>query len=296
MSSTSDLDEVIDSIKKVEEEIRTVEASIKAVEAELKKDGLREKDVDYYREEKKQLREEKNKLRDEKNKLREKENKLRDEKSLSTPAVTTHWTTPSREEQNIVQQYRRLERQRNWPVKRGAVKKFATDPFLIDLRTCNFVGFEHQPELIRDIVLDEEPNRKKSGRRKCVLCFVPKKFVPEDSRYKGQNVSNNSSYMCRVCMVVLCNKPIGVSGAKTCHEVWHTKKNLDAEAFRYRKQLLEYREKDDDEAKMRRLQATKAHKKKWPVIEEVQEQEHQVDVLPDNGDEHATMKDVVASF
>ncbi|KAG7372613.1 hypothetical protein IV203_018756 [Nitzschia inconspicua] len=78
MSSTSDLDEVIDSIKKVEEEIRAVEASIQAVEAELKKDGLREKDVDYYREEERQLREEENKLRDEETKLRDKKMTLQE--------------------------------------------------------------------------------------------------------------------------------------------------------------------------------------------------------------------------
>ncbi|KAG7343447.1 protein kinase domain containing protein [Nitzschia inconspicua] len=91
MSSTSDLDEVIHSIKKVEGEIRTVEASIQAVDAELKKDGLREKDVDYYREKERQLREEKNKLR-------EKENKLRDEKmALQEKEKPTDGRPPSSE-------------------------------------------------------------------------------------------------------------------------------------------------------------------------------------------------------
>jgi hypothetical protein len=43
-------------------------------------------------------------------------------------------------EGKMLQQYHELEKRKFWPLKRGATKKFASDPFLNEMRTCKFVG------------------------------------------------------------------------------------------------------------------------------------------------------------
>ncbi|KAG7338546.1 hypothetical protein IV203_013987 [Nitzschia inconspicua] len=95
--------------------------------------------------------------------------------------------------------------------------------------------------------------------------FRLKKKVPETSRLHGKEVSSNSSFMCRTCMVCLCKKRIGGSTAKSCYEVWHERKNLALEAGKQRKRLLESREQEDPGAeKRRKLSANANSQKKSP--------------------------------
>ncbi|KAG7366538.1 hypothetical protein IV203_029208 [Nitzschia inconspicua] len=100
------------------------------------------------------------------------------------------------------------------------------------------------------------------ARRKCILCFVSKKDVPEESRLHGKEVSSNSSFMCRTCMVCLCKKRICGSKAKSCYDVWHERKNLDLEATKQRRRLLESREQEDPEAAKRRKNSANANSQK----------------------------------
>ncbi|KAG7344188.1 hypothetical protein IV203_022196 [Nitzschia inconspicua] len=86
--------------------------------------------------------------------------------------------------------------------------------------------------------------------------------VPEESRLHGKEVSSNSSFMCRTCMVCLCKKRICGSKAKSCYDVWHERKNLDLEATKQRRRLLESREQEDPEAAKRRKNSANANSQK----------------------------------
>ncbi|KAG7343270.1 hypothetical protein IV203_021215 [Nitzschia inconspicua] len=178
MNCTSDLDQVIDSIKQVEEDIRNVEANIKAVEVELKKDGLSEKDVDYYREEKRQMREEKRQLR-------EKENKLRDEKiKLQEKEKLTDGRPPPKKTRQPVQPAMKSPPGRPGNTKRRRMSH--TEP---TLPPCRLEGnrSDHQiviaPQqrrciycsylfLLAKIEGKEDPPRPREPSRKCLYCQV----------------------------------------------------------------------------------------------------------------------------
>ncbi|KAG7341772.1 hypothetical protein IV203_006864 [Nitzschia inconspicua] len=159
----------------------------------------------------------------------------------------------------FMQEFQRYRENNVWPMRRGALEKFIKDPFLKRLRTASFPGCEHKSGRVHELV-----NKASEGaRRKCILCFVSKKDVPEASRLHGRGVSSNSSFMCTTCMVCLCKKKIGGSTAKSCYEVWHERKNLALEATKQRKRLLESREQEDAE-KRRKLSANANSQKKSP--------------------------------
>ncbi|KAG7339488.1 hypothetical protein IV203_034484 [Nitzschia inconspicua] len=163
-----------------------------------------------------------------------------------------------REERQFKSEFSEYKRKHGWPIRKFALKKFASDPFLNKLRLCTFV--DHRPQRIRDIqpVIRENGTSQKVVRRKCVLCFVPGKMIPGSSTIKSKEIANNSTYMCPTCMVVLCKKTVGNSGAKSCHTLWHERHNLEAEGSKCRKRLRVAREMNDDEAQKRKLHATNA--------------------------------------
>ncbi|KAG7360337.1 hypothetical protein IV203_035436 [Nitzschia inconspicua] len=163
-----------------------------------------------------------------------------------------------REERQFKSEFSEYKRKHGWPIRKFALKKFASDPFLKKLRLCTFV--DHRPQRIRDVqpVIRENGTSQKVVRRKCVLCFVPGKMIPGTSTIKSKEIANNSTYMCPTCMVVLCKKTVGNSGAKSCHTLWHERHNLEAEGSKCRKRLRVAREMNDDEAQKRKLHATNA--------------------------------------
>ncbi|KAG7345429.1 hypothetical protein IV203_032960 [Nitzschia inconspicua] len=163
-----------------------------------------------------------------------------------------------REERQFKSEFSEYKRKHGWPIRKFALKKFASDPFLNKLRLCTFV--DHRPQRIRDVqpVIRENGTSQKVVRRKCVLCFVPGKMIPGTSTIKSKEIANNSTYMCPTCMVVLCKKTVGNSGAKSCHTLWHERHNLEAEGSKCRKRLRVAREMNDDEAQKRKLHATNA--------------------------------------
>ncbi|KAG7344888.1 hypothetical protein IV203_032419 [Nitzschia inconspicua] len=163
-----------------------------------------------------------------------------------------------REERQFKSEFSEYKRKHGWPIRKFALKKFASDPFLKKLRLCTFV--DHRPQRIRDVqpVIRENGTSQKVVRRKCVLCFVPGKMIPGTSTIKSKEIANNSTYMCPTCMVVLCKKTVGNSGAKSCHTLWHERHNLEAEGSKCRKCLRVAREMNDDEAQKRKLHATNA--------------------------------------
>ncbi|KAG7339619.1 hypothetical protein IV203_024658 [Nitzschia inconspicua] len=163
-----------------------------------------------------------------------------------------------REERQFKSEFSEYKRKHEWPIRKFALKKFASDPFLKKLRLCTFV--DHRPQRIRDVqpVIRENGTSQKVVRRKCVLCFVPGKMIPGTSTIKSKEIANNSTYMCPTCMVVLCKKTVGNSGAKSCHTLWHERHNLEAEGSKCRKRLRVAREMNDDEAQKRKLHATNA--------------------------------------
>ncbi|KAG7374991.1 hypothetical protein IV203_014086 [Nitzschia inconspicua] len=158
----------------------------------------------------------------------------------------------------FIQQFQKYKENNVWPMRRGALEKFVKDPFLQRLRTSSFPGYEHKPGLVHELV----KTANEGARRKCILCFVSKKDVPEESRLHGKEVSSNSSFMCRTCMVCLCKKRICGSKAKSCYDVWHERKNLDLEATKQRRRLLESREQEDPEAAKRRKNSANANSQK----------------------------------
>ncbi|KAG7342442.1 hypothetical protein IV203_007535 [Nitzschia inconspicua] len=158
----------------------------------------------------------------------------------------------------FIQQFQKYKENNVWPMRRGALEKFVKDPFLQRLRTSSFPGYEHKPGLVHELV----KMANEGARRKCILCFVSKKDVPEESRLHGKEVSSNSSFMCRTCMVCLCKKRICGSKAKSCYDVWHERKNLDLEATKQRRRLLESREQEDPEAAKRRKNSANANSQK----------------------------------
>ncbi|KAG7339673.1 hypothetical protein IV203_025283 [Nitzschia inconspicua] len=99
-------------------------------------------------------------------------------------------------------------------------------------------------------------------RRKCVLCFVSGNKVPRESRYSGVGVSCSTTYMCRICVVPLCKFKTTDSEWKCCHAVWHERQNLKLEISRQGKQLLENRERNDNDARKRRQHAVNAYNKR----------------------------------
>ncbi|KAG7359369.1 hypothetical protein IV203_026319 [Nitzschia inconspicua] len=163
-----------------------------------------------------------------------------------------------REERQFKSEFSEYKRKHGWPIRKFALKKFASDPFLKKLRLCTFV--DHRPQRIRDVqpVIRENGTSQKVVRRKCVLCFGPGKMIPGTSTIKSKEIANNSTYMCPTCMVVLCKKTVGNSGAKSCHTLWHERHNLEAEGSKCRKRLRVAREMNDDEAQKRKLHATNA--------------------------------------
>ncbi|KAG7373097.1 hypothetical protein IV203_033821 [Nitzschia inconspicua] len=163
-----------------------------------------------------------------------------------------------REVRQFKSEFSEYKRKHGWPIRKFALKKFASDPFLKTLRLCTFV--DHRPQRIRDVqpVIRENGTSQKVVRRKCVLCFVPGKMIPGTSTIKSKEIANNSTYMCPTCMVVLCKKTVGNSGAKSCHTLWHERHNLEAEGSKCRKRLRLAREMNDDEAQKRKLHATNA--------------------------------------
>ncbi|KAG7339275.1 hypothetical protein IV203_024002 [Nitzschia inconspicua] len=163
-----------------------------------------------------------------------------------------------REERQFKSEFSEYKRKHGWPIRKFALKKFASDPFLNKLRLCTFV--DHRPQRIRDVqpVIRENGTSQKVVRRKCVLCFVPGKMIPGTSTIKSKEIANNSTYMCPTCMVVLCKKTVGNSGAKSCHTLWHERHNLEAEGSKCRKRLRVAMEMNDDEAQKRKLHATNA--------------------------------------
>ncbi|KAG7357906.1 hypothetical protein IV203_014519 [Nitzschia inconspicua] len=158
----------------------------------------------------------------------------------------------------FIQQFQKYKENNVWPMRHGALEKFVKDPFLQRLRTSSFPGYEHKPGLVHELV----KTANEGARRKCILCFVSKKDVPEESRLHGKEVSSNSSFMCRTCMVCLCKKRICGSKAKSCYDVWHERKNLDLEATKQRRRLLESREQEDPEAAKRRKNSANANSQK----------------------------------
>ncbi|KAG7360077.1 hypothetical protein IV203_035176 [Nitzschia inconspicua] len=134
-----------------------------------------------------------------------------------------------REERQFKSEFSQYKRKHGWPIRKFASKKFASNPFPKKLRLCTFV--DHRPQRIRDVqpVIRENGTSQKVVRRKCVLCFVPGKMIPGTSTIKSKEIANNSTYMCPTCMVVLCKKTVGNSGAKSCHTLWHERHNLEAE-------------------------------------------------------------------
>ncbi|KAG7368934.1 hypothetical protein IV203_031677 [Nitzschia inconspicua] len=160
-----------------------------------------------------------------------------------------------REEQQFKSEFSEYKRKHGLPIRKFALKKFASDPFL---KLCTLV--DHRPQRIREVqpVILENGTSQKVVRRKCVLCFVPGKLIPGTSTIKSKEIANNSTYMCPTCMVVLCKKTVGNSGAKSCHTLWHERHNLDAEGSKCRKRLRVAREMNDDEAQKRKLHATNA--------------------------------------
>ncbi|KAG7350888.1 hypothetical protein IV203_010248 [Nitzschia inconspicua] len=163
-----------------------------------------------------------------------------------------------REVRQFKSEFSEYKRKHGWPIRKFALKKFASDPFLKKLRLCTFV--DHRPQRIRDVqpVIRKNGTSQKVVRRKCVLCFVPGKMIPGTSTIKSKEIANNSTYMCPTCMVVLCKKTVGNSGAKSCHTLWHERHNLEAEGSKCRKRLRVAREMNDDEAQKRKLHATNA--------------------------------------
>ncbi|KAG7337866.1 hypothetical protein IV203_025941 [Nitzschia inconspicua] len=163
-----------------------------------------------------------------------------------------------REVRQFKSEFSEYKRKHGWPIRKFALKKFASDPFLKKLRLCTFV--DHRPQRIRDVqpVIRENGTSQKVVRRKCVLCFVPGKMIPGTSTINSKEIANNSTYMCPTCMVVLCKKTVGNSGAKSCHTLWHERHNLEAEGSKCRKRLRVAREMNDDEAQKRKLHATNA--------------------------------------
>ncbi|KAG7361444.1 hypothetical protein IV203_036544 [Nitzschia inconspicua] len=163
-----------------------------------------------------------------------------------------------REERQFKSEFAEYKKKHGWPIRKFAFKKFASDPFLKKLRLCTFV--DHRPQCIRDVqpVIRENGTSQKVVRRKCVLCFVPGKMIPGTSTIKSKERANNSTYMCPTCMVVLCKKTVGNSGAKSCHTLWHERQDLEAEGSKCRKRLRVAREMNDDEAQKRKLHATNA--------------------------------------
>ncbi|KAG7353711.1 hypothetical protein IV203_003066 [Nitzschia inconspicua] len=163
-----------------------------------------------------------------------------------------------REERQFKSEFSEYKRMHGWPIRKFALKKFASNPFLQKLRLCTFV--DHRPQRIRDVqpVICENGTSQKVVRRKCVLCFVPGKMIPGTSTIKSKEIAKNSTYMCPTCMVVLCKKTVRNSGAKSCHTLWHERHNLEAEGSKCRKRLRVAREMNDDEAQKRNLHATNA--------------------------------------
>ncbi|KAG7338645.1 hypothetical protein IV203_020733 [Nitzschia inconspicua] len=152
--------------------------------------------------------------------------------SLAQKAIPLFPADVPQEEREVRQfksEFSEYKRKHGWPIRKFALKKFASDPFLKKLRLCTFV--DHRPQRIRDVqpVIRENGTSQKVVRRKCVLCFVPGKMIPGTSTIKSKEIANNSTYMCPTCMVVLCKKTVGNSGAKSCHTLWHERHNLEAE-------------------------------------------------------------------
>ncbi|KAG7372878.1 hypothetical protein IV203_033602 [Nitzschia inconspicua] len=97
------------------------------------------------------------------------------------------------------------------------------------------------------------------GGMHSIMVWAPQKqMIPGTSTIKSKEIANNSTYMCPKCMVVLCKKTVGNSGAKSCHTLWHERHNLEAEGSKCRKRLRVAREMNDDEAQKRKLHATNA--------------------------------------
>ncbi|KAG7363862.1 hypothetical protein IV203_037063 [Nitzschia inconspicua] len=129
------------------------------------------------------------------------------------------------------------------------------------------------------------------GKEEVRTMFCVEKNVPEASRLHGKEVSSNSSFMCRICMVCLCKKKIGGSTAKSCYEVWHERKDLDLKAGKQRKRLLQAREQEDPDAeKRRKLSANANNQKKSPSKSpgacQLQAEENEIDLqLQEEGKE-----------
>ncbi|KAG7366733.1 hypothetical protein IV203_029403 [Nitzschia inconspicua] len=162
----------------------------------------------------------------------------------------------------FLHQYTSYCRKNSWPIKRNARERFVEDPFLQKLRLRSFVGFEHKAEPIRDVISGVTAGPDGRVRRKCVLCFVSGNKVPRESRYSGVGVSCSTTYMCRICMVPLCKFKTTDSEWKCCHAVWHERQNLKVEISRQGKQLLENRERNDNDARKRGQHAVNSYNKR----------------------------------
>ncbi|KAG7341211.1 hypothetical protein IV203_023162 [Nitzschia inconspicua] len=143
----------------------------------------------------------------------------------------------------FMQQFQRYKENNIWPMRRGALEKFTKDRFLTRLRTSSFPGYEHKSGHLHELV----KGATEGAKRKCVLCFVSKKNVPEASRLHGKEVSSNSSFMCRICMVCLCMKKLGGSTAKSCYEVQAEENETDLQLQEEGKEHGDFELEEEDQ-------------------------------------------------
>ncbi|KAG7351173.1 hypothetical protein IV203_010533 [Nitzschia inconspicua] len=126
----------------------------------------------------------------------------------------------------FLHQYTSYCRKNSWPIKRNARERFVEDPFLQKLRLRSFVGFEHKAEPIRDVISGVTAGP--DGRN----LYGAIEFKTTDSEWK------------------------------CCHAVWHERQNLKVEISRQGKQLLENRERNDNDSRKRGQHAVNAYNKR----------------------------------
>jgi len=142
--------------------------------------------------------------------------------------------------------------------RRCAVKQFTTHAVLNRLRLYSSNTLQHKSVLMKAEASATSGNGEGTTKRcHCRLCFVPAYLVPRTSTYHGRSVGRSSSYMCNLCGVVLCCEPLK-QGGKSCHDLWHERRDLAALASTSRKHLLHHRENEDEDAKRRKENAKKA--------------------------------------
>lgn len=134
---------------------------------------------------------------------------------------------------------------RSWPMKRDAIKQFASVPELRALRLYSSAVVQHIP--VRMQTTTEKPN--------CRLCYVPEIKEAGKERKKCERTT---FFMCNICMIPLCRTSIGGSASASCFSRFHERINLLSEQKKVRDLLIATRTDTNEKSVQRRETAKRA--------------------------------------